>query len=452
MRNDFSRIGKWFSPRFLVWLRAFLLFFVIYTLFALLLRYTIGYTIPFLIGLGIAMLSQPLIRLSVKRLHLKESVGVWLSPLLTIIALLGIIGSVGFLAVRELIGLMSRIPQINPQAILTTVENWLISNELPFTIPVLDMDYAVAFLSDNRDPILQGLTQALSFAGMVAGWAISFVTSLPTWLMLFIVIIFSAFTFTKNFNKLKGFTRSLFSEAAIDSGRQTWADGLLMLGRYIRSYLLIYFLTFLQSYILFLFLGIDYPLIWSALVGISDIIPILGPGSIYLPMAVLHAFEGDWKTAVVLMAGWMFVTIVRQFVESKVVADSINIHPLFMLAILFIAFQAGSVSLLIYLTFLIVFYNLLKHSGMLRPLFISHEEAPPPKRRLRIPRRLRPKPDANSAAATIVSPPDLPESPTSPTLETTALSSDASPFPESPTTHPTPVQPEHSPDDPTEAQ
>lgn len=375
MKSYLGRIGNWFSPRFLAWLRAFLLFFVVYTAIAVLLRYTIAYTIPFMIGLGIAMLSQPLISFFSRRLKMRESIGVWLSPLITIILLLAIIGSVGFLAVRELIGLMTRIPQINPQAILTAVEDFLVTNELPFTLPVFDLDYLVVFLSDNQDTILQGLTQALSWAGMVAGWAIAIVTSLPTWLMLFIVIFFSAFTFTKNYKKLKTYVRSLFSDAAIQSGRRTWADGLQMLGRYVRSYLFIYFLTFLQTFILFLLLDIDYPLTWSALVGVSDLIPILGPGTIYIPMAIVRAIAGDWSTALFLMLGWVFITIVRQFVESKVVADSINIHPLFMLAVLFIAFQAGSVGLLIYLTFLLVFYNLLKHSGMLRPLFVSRDES-----------------------------------------------------------------------------
>ena len=369
MKGYLGRIGNWFSPRFLAWLRAFLLFFSIYTVFAVLLRYTIAYTIPFLIGLGIAILSQPFIRFTSRRLRLKHSIGVWLSPLITIILLLAIIGSVGYLAIRELIGLLTRIPQINPQTILTAVEVWLVHNELPFTIPVFDMDYLVTFLSDNRDSILTGLTQALSWAGTVAKWAVAVVTSLPTWLMLFIVIFFSAFTFTKNYDTLKTYLKSLFSESAIQSGQRTWADGLQMLGRYVRSYLFIYFLTFLQTFVLFLLLDIEYPLIWSALVGVSDLIPILGPGTIYLPMAIVRAVAGDWRTAAFLLIGWLVITVVRQFVESKVVADSINIHPLFMLAVLFIAFQAGSVGLMIYLTFLLVFYNLLKHAGMLRPLF-----------------------------------------------------------------------------------
>ena len=38
MKGYLGRIGNWFSPRFLAWLRAFLLFFVIYTVFAVLLQ------------------------------------------------------------------------------------------------------------------------------------------------------------------------------------------------------------------------------------------------------------------------------------------------------------------------------------------------------------------------------------------------------------------------------
>lgn len=372
MNNYAGRITRWFSPRFMAWLRSFALFFAVYTLLALLLRHTIAYTLPFLIGLGIALLSQPLIRLLSSRLGVKESISSWVSPLFTILVMLGIIGYLGFLGVRELVTLVSRIPTIDPQAILASVEAWfrsveawLAGHQFPIKMPALDMD----FLNANRDTIVKALSSGLEYTGKAAGFAVSIVTSLPTWLMLIIVVLFSAFSFTKDFSKLKRYGRSLFSPQALASGRKTWSNGLVMLGRYIRSYLLIYFLTFLQTYILFLVLKIDYPLVWSLLVGVSDLIPILGPGTIYIPMAITRIIAGDWVTGIVLVAGWMFITVVRQFVESKVVADSINIHPLFMLAVLFIAFQAGSVNLLLYLTFLIVFYNLLKQSGILHPLF-----------------------------------------------------------------------------------
>ncbi len=381
MNKFFGRITKWFSPRFLAWLRSFALFFLIYTGLAWLLAHTLIYTIPFLIGLGIAIVSQPLIRFATTRLKLKTSLSAWISPLITILLLLGLIGWLGFLGIRELVGLVGRIPNIDPQAILSAVEIWLKNYSLPFDIPALNMDYLMRLLNDNRTAIIDSLKQGLSFAGNAAQWLIAIVTSLPTWIMLIIIVLFSAFSFTKDYDKLKQYSVSLFSEQAIASLRMTWTNGLVMLGKYIRSYLFIYFLTFLQSYILFLVLGIEYPLVWSILVGVSDMIPILGPGTIYLPMGIARLIQGDWVTAVLLIAGWLFITVVRQFVESKVVADSINIHPLFMLAALFIAFQAGSLNMLLYLTFLLVFYNLLKQSGMLHPLFTPPDSAEPANKR-----------------------------------------------------------------------
>ncbi len=364
-----TKITKWFSPHFLVWLRSFLLFFSVYTLTAVILRYTLIYTIPFIIGFCIAIISQPLIHFLQRKLKFKSSVSAWISPLITILSLLAIIGSIGYLVVHELVGLIGKIPSIDPQTILNEVENWLSNNSLPIAIPAFDFN----FLNDNRDTILKVLSQALSYAGTAAKWSVNIITSLPTWIMLIVVVIFSSFTFSKDYEKLKGYVRSLFSDQLMTSLRKTWADGLVMLGKYIRSYLLIYFLTFLQSFILFIVLDIEYPLVWSLLLGVSDIIPILGPGTIYVPMAIVKIVSGDWITGVLLLGGWIFITIIRQFVESKVVADSINIHPLFMLAALFIAFQAGSIGILIYLTFLIVFYNLLKQSGMVHKLFDGPE-------------------------------------------------------------------------------
>ncbi len=378
MNKLYAQFGKWFSPRFLEWCRMFLLFFVIYTLLALLLRHTLAYLIPFVIGLGIALASQPLIRLSTKYLKIHPLISSRVSPLLTILILLGIIGGLSFVGVRELVSLLSRIPDLDPRTILAALETWSQENSflanmdnwfsemgLPISLPTFDMN----FINDNRDTILGILNQTLSYAGNAAMFVISIVTSLPLWITLFVVIIFSAFSFSKDYEKLKGYVWSLFSEHTLITLKKTWAHGLGMLGRYIRSYLLIYFITFLQTFVLFLLLKLDYPLIWSVLTGVSDIIPILGPGTIYVPMAVVQAVQGNWGTAAILIGGWIFITVVRQFVESKVVADSINIHPLFMLAVLFISFQAGSLYLLIYLTFMIIFYNLLKQSSMMPSLF-----------------------------------------------------------------------------------
>lgn len=360
-----QRVKKWFSPKFIAWFKAFFFFFVVYTLLALLLASTLRYTLPFIVGLLIAAISQPLITLSKNKLGLKRSISSWLSPLITIAILLSIIGSLGYLGFRELIGLMRRIPTIEPMSILSSVELWLKNLELPVAIPALDIN----FLNDNRNTILTALNQALSWAGTAAGWVIGLITRLPSLIMIFFVILFSAFAFTRSYDRLKIYLKSLFSDEAVDSARKTWSDGLSMLGKYVRSYLLIYFLTFLQTYILFMLLGLDFPLVWSILVGFSDIIPVLGPGTIYIPMAIAQIIQGNWQNGLFLLLGWVFITIVRQFVESKVVADSINIHPLMMLAVLFVAFQTANFGIFIYLTFMMVFYNLLKQSGMLHSLF-----------------------------------------------------------------------------------
>lgn len=78
-------------------------------------------------------------------------------------------------------------------------------------------------------------------------------------------------------------------------------------------------------------LGIRYWMTLSILAGILDFIPVVGPGFLFMPWAAVSLVLGDTSLAIALTIVYLAVFGVRQVFQTKVLGDSIGVHPLLML-------------------------------------------------------------------------------------------------------------------------
>ena len=58
-----------------------------------------------------------------------------------------------------------------------------------------------------------------------------------------------------------------------------------------------------------------------------------------LPWAVLSAADGNLELAIGILALWGIMSIVRQFLEPKLVSNKIGIHPIFTLIAMYTGFK-----------------------------------------------------------------------------------------------------------------
>ena len=359
----FQFVTKWFSQDFLRWARTFALFLLAYTVLAVVVGFTFGYILPFLIGLILAKTAQPLIGFLQNKLRLSRGLATMVVALLMLLLIFGLIGVVGFLAGRELMALIQNLPTLDPAKILLAIETWAAEHAL--VIPWLD----VSVWNTVRDAVQNFLATGMDWVSLLGNGAVSIITSLPIWITLIVVVVFSTFYFSRDYPLMRKNISFLFSPFGNDSIQRTWLGGIAMLGKYVRSYLLIFLITGVQSLVLFLLVGVPNALVWSLVVMVLDVLPIFGPGIVYIAMAVFYLVTDDPFKALFLFIGWVVIMVVRQVVEPRIVATSIEIHPLSMLAILLIGFQTGSIALLVYLLVLLILYSLLKSVGLLKPLF-----------------------------------------------------------------------------------
>ena len=79
-------------------------------------------------------------------------------------------------------------------------------------------------------------------------------------------------------------------------------------------------------------LGFDYVLLCGLLVGIAELLPVLGPGAVLVPWSVFMLVTGETQKCLGLLGIYVCITVVRQFVEPKVLGDGLGLHPLAALA------------------------------------------------------------------------------------------------------------------------
>lgn len=355
-----------FDRRELIRLKPLIIFFVAYTVGFYLFAVTLKYTFPFLAGFLLAMLAQPAIRWLKDRLRLRSSIAAAVATLAVYILLFGILFLIGYWLIVELSHLVTYVTSLSKQdlgSLTAPINNWI--SQIGESLKNVDSN----FIKENQEKILDLTKNGIGIASNVLTTALHFLTSLPAIVTMLLVMIFSTYFFSKDMTSLKEHFFSLFPHGTKSNLRSYTQSGRKIGGRYIFSYLLIYFITFIETLIVFFALGIPYPLVLSIITGVADVLPVLGPGTIYIPLTLIFLIQGEFFRAGALMVCWLLITAIRQIIEPKIVSSSINIHPLTMLAAIYFALVAQNFWILIYFSALAILYQLLTKKGDLPTLF-----------------------------------------------------------------------------------
>lgn len=106
----------------------------------------------------------------------------------------------------------------------------------------------------------------------------------------------------------------------------------------VKAYLLIMFITFCELSLGFTILSIagimsnSYIYLIALGICIFDILPVAGSGGILIPWAIVSLIMGNTAQAIGLIVIYVIITVVRQYIEPKIVGDSLGVNPLITLA------------------------------------------------------------------------------------------------------------------------
>ena len=120
------------------------------------------------------------------------------------------------------------------------------------------------------------------------------------------------------------------------------------LGGYLKAQLILILVSFVISvvglyFLKFVGMNVKYPLLIALAIGFVDALPILGSGSVMVPWAIISALNGDLRLGVSILVLWIIMSLIRQFLEPKIVSGKIGIHPIFTLIAMYTGFKVMGV-------------------------------------------------------------------------------------------------------------
>jgi len=194
---------------------------------------------------------------------------------------------------------------------------------------------------------------------------LSLVSIIPYALMVLLFTILTTYFFTKDLSSTNRKKLILITAKSEDRIRSIFDESKKMLKNYFLSYLLIITITFLETLVVFIIFNVKYAVTLSILCGVFDLLPILGIGSIYLPLIIIFFISKNIIAALGLLISYIIITIIRQIIEPKIVSSSLGINPVAVLASIFIGLKANGIIGMLFCMFLLVFYNILKKVNVL---------------------------------------------------------------------------------------
>ena len=325
-------------------------FIIIYSIIFMIFFSTLKLTLPFLIGLIVtSFLYKPTLKI-MKKFKVKSGLASILSITIFYILFTIIIGSMGTLLFFELKNL---IELLDTKTLMESVKN--VFDGALGIYNGLDEDI-LSFINGNMSKMASSVSTALVTLGKQGlNMGIGFVSNIP---YIITVIGFAVIsTFFMLDNSVNGvYSKNKFINSKYFKLIKQCKD---LIFRYVFSYALVLGSSFIEVFIMFLIAGVPNSFILSVICSILDILPIVGMAIIIIPMAIYYLLKGSYFAGIILIIGYVLICILRQIIEPKVMAKTLNISPLSSLIAIFVGLTANGFMGMIYCIFLVVFFNII---------------------------------------------------------------------------------------------
>lgn len=311
-------------------------------------KYLFGFTAPFLFAFFFAIILQKPLRWLDKKTKNKCH-ALW-SILLVLVCLAIIIGPVVTALVligKEIAGFVSYLfGQLSDfPAFLATLQNELLDflDFLPDGIYTSVSDSITDVFSrliDNFDLSVFNIDFKSLTSGLSTGISgvFSVVKNIPYFIVGIIIGVIAWIFFTKDYNYIVNFIKLQLPEGKknlLSEMKQIFSTTILKM---VKAYGLIMFITFCEVLLGLTILNLvgimnnSYIIIIAACIAIFDILPVAGAGGVLMPWALVCVVLGNVPQAIGLMVIYVVISVIRQYLEPKIVSGSLDVHPIITLA------------------------------------------------------------------------------------------------------------------------
>jgi sporulation integral membrane protein YtvI len=331
-------------------------------------------TYPFLIGLAIAFLINPLVNFFTAKARMPRALSVFVA----LVILFGITGGLITLLITEIVSGAEYLASVVPthlETVIDYIEQMFAGQIIPLYNQLTSLFNTLD--AGQQDTIMDNIQNVgKKFGTTVGDFIQNFFGNIPNILSWFpnaaTVLIFSllaTFFISKDWYRLNTLGSRFLPSRAKSSGRTVFIDLKKALFGFIKAQLTLISITTVIILIGLLILRVDYAITIALIAGVVDIIPYLGTGAIFVPWIIYEAIAGDVNTAIGLGVLYVVVLVQRQVMEPKVLSSNIGLDPLATLISLFVGFKLMGFLGLIVGPVLLVIISTLHRANVFRDLW-----------------------------------------------------------------------------------
>ncbi len=298
-------------------------FIIIYFCF----KFLTAFLFPFLIGLFVCVISQKPVDAISNKTHIKRNYVSVFFVVFVYFLLLALICGVIYVSYVSAKALLD-----NYQVYVNPVKEFV--SEINFKIAgFLKIESFNLFDHINVQELATKASEALS------GYIAPLVSSIPTFIISVIVTVVASCYIAGYYTKILKGIRNIMPDGLINKVvdiKNLFFNNVLGI---LRGYIIVMFITFCELCIGFGLLGVDNFASVAAIVALVDIFPVLGVGTVLIPWALILLITGSPVMAILMALLYIVITVVRNFIEPRIIGNQMGLHPLVTLICMFVGLR-----------------------------------------------------------------------------------------------------------------
>ncbi|NRD76090.1 sporulation integral membrane protein YtvI [Bacillus sp. BRMEA1] len=301
-------------------------------------------TYPFLIGIIIAFMMNPLVNLFENKLRMPRVLAVFISLILIIAIFAGLVT----LLVAEIVTGANYLANVVPDhldTIINYIENFIADQILPLynhltsVFNKLDAGQQNTIMTNIQNVGKNVATTVGSFIQNLFLKIPNIISWIPGAATLLIFSLLATFFISKDWYKLSTIASKILPKKAKSSGKTVFIDLKKALFGFLKAQVTLISITAVIILIGLLILRVDYAITIALITGFVELLPYIGTGIVFIPWIGYEVIGGDTPLAIGLGVLFIIVIVQRQIIEPKILSSNIGLDPLATLFALFMGYK-----------------------------------------------------------------------------------------------------------------
>lgn len=290
---------------------------------------------PFVIGYIISIMANPIVKFLESKVKIVRKHSSALIIALVIFLLCFLIYWIISVLVDQAIGIYNAMPE-KVEIVKTEFNQFLYKFQRLYDgMPKMARNYVDKIKTGfNNDGLAGGFVISISTASTA-------VKGIAEVLLSTIFSILSAYFFTADRDNIVKKINKYIPTAINEKLNMIYTYFTTAVGGYFKAQFKIMIILIAIMFVTFEIMDINYSFLISLGIGILDFLPVFGTGAVLWPWAAYEFIIGDYKKAIIFMVLYVVCQLVKQFLQPKVVGDSIGASPMLTLFLLFFGYKIG---------------------------------------------------------------------------------------------------------------